>query len=125
MGRKPIIVKIGDRERTVKYDLNALCLFEEETGLPLDQALKSMKMKNIGALLGAGLIHKDPFLTIDDIGRIEYLDLQEIIPIVTSALTPKTDGERPIVAPESVSTGNGSGASGDMIYASVTPNSGG
>src|SRR4030095_12219520 len=110
MRRKPIVVKIGDRERTVKYDLNALCLFEEETGLPLDQALKSMKMKNVRALLWAGLIHEDPLLTIDDIRRIAYLDPHESLPLVTSALTPKTDGERPTTAPEPASTGNGSGA---------------
>ena len=59
-----------DKERELKFDLNALEMVEELTGKTLDKATESLNMKTLKALLYSGLIHEDKELTLDYVGAL-------------------------------------------------------
>ena len=62
-----------DRERTLKYDYNALALAEKETGKNLLTDLGSLRrlsITDLRSLLWAGLLHEDPELTVEAAGRL-------------------------------------------------------
>lgn len=127
--RMQVTIELDGRERVLRYDLNALCLFEEETKTSLGDALRRLTMSSLRALLWAGMIHEDPMLTIQDVGRMEYPDLQTIMQKVVTAIGADSGSpaSRPTNAPETptaASTGTASGASEDMISVSATANSG-
>jgi hypothetical protein len=67
-----------DKERTLLFDLNALCELEEAFGT-IDEAFKKLEkisMKGIRKLLHAALIHEDESLTEKEVGRL--IDLNNI-----------------------------------------------
>ncbi|WP_044895964.1 hypothetical protein [Bacillus alveayuensis] len=67
-----------DKERTMKFDLNALCELEEAFGT-LEEAFKSlekMSMKAIRKLLHASLVHEDESLTEKQVGQL--IDINNI-----------------------------------------------
>ena len=49
--RKLVTIELDGAPRLLRYDLNALCAFEEQTGVSITDALKSQSMKAIRALL--------------------------------------------------------------------------
>ena len=60
-----------DRERTLRFDMNAQVAFEDATGEnTLDGAFwkKKMTAKITRALIWACLVHEDPALTIEQVG---------------------------------------------------------
>ena len=59
-----------DKERELKFDLNALELVEEMTGVTLDKATENVSMKTLKVLLYSGLVHQDPDLTVDYVGSL-------------------------------------------------------
>ena len=62
-----------DRERSLKFDYNALALAEKETGKNLltDLAsLKTLRVTDLRALLWAGLLHEDSALTVEAAGSL-------------------------------------------------------
>lgn len=62
-----------DRERTLRFDMNARVEFEEATGEnSLEPAFwtKKMTAKNQRALIWACLVHEDPALTLKDVGAM-------------------------------------------------------
>jgi hypothetical protein len=61
-----------DRERALRFDFNALSLFEETTGLnSLDASIwQSLNAKNLRAMLWAALKHDDPSLTQEQVGSM-------------------------------------------------------
>lgn len=65
-------IKIAlDKERTLRFDMNAQVAFEEATGEnTLDGAFwkKKMTAKNTRALVWACLVHEDPGLTLQHVG---------------------------------------------------------
>jgi hypothetical protein len=133
MRRTPVTITL-DRERTLRYDLNAMCTVEELTGESLTDLMRKPTIKNIRAVIWAGLIHEDPAITQTDVGGwIELAELQHIIQQIHKALgkdVVPADAENPIDAQAMPSKANGSighdyGASGDMISDSVSPSSGG
>jgi hypothetical protein len=66
-------VKIDlDRERALRFDFNALSLFEETTGLnSLDASIwSSLNAKSLRAMLWAALKHDDPSLTQEQVGAM-------------------------------------------------------
>lgn len=73
-----------DKERELKYDLNALELVEELTGVTLDKATEKVSMKTLKVLLYSGLVHQDPDLTVDYVGSLVTM---ENIKEVSEALT--------------------------------------
>lgn len=66
-------VKIDlDRERELRFDFNALSLFEETTGLnSLDTSIwQSLNARNLTTMLWAALKHDDPSLTREQVGAM-------------------------------------------------------
>lgn len=68
--------KMVDAHFKLQYDANALCEFEEESGLKLGQMLSAMEkpedmsMKMIRALLWAGLVEHHEEITVKEAGNI-------------------------------------------------------
>ena len=129
--RNPVTIELDGRQRVLKYDLNALCLFEESTKQGVREALQELRMSSIRALLWAGLIHEDPLLTIEDVGKMEFGSLRDMVAQVVSALNDQpaaAAAARPTEAPAMTavvaSTGAVSGASDDSISVLQTANSG-
>lgn len=130
--RIPVTIELDGRERVLRYDLNALCLFEESTKQGVREALQDLRMASIRALLWAGLIHEDPLLTIEDVGKMEFGSLRDMVTKVVSALNSDQPAvaaaARPTEAPAMMavvaSTGPVSGASDDSISVLQTANSG-
>lgn len=77
-----------DKERTMLFDLNALCELEEQYGT-LDEALdglKKMSFKAIRKLLHACLVHEDESLTEKEVGKLVNMDnMQDIASKITEA----------------------------------------
>jgi hypothetical protein len=86
---KPIPIKL-DKERTLKYDLNAFAELEDRFGTiqkAFDE-LEKQKLKAVRAIVWAGLIHEDPKLTEQQVGSmLSFADLATILPAVTEAIT--------------------------------------
>jgi hypothetical protein len=78
-----------DKERFLKFDLNAFAELEDTYG-NIDDAMKAMEkgsIKAVRALLWSGLIHEDPSLTQKDVGALIGLsDLQELSKSLTEAM---------------------------------------
>jgi hypothetical protein len=128
--RPPVVIELDGKERILKYDLNALCLFEEHSKTTLARALNDRSMSSIRALLWAGLLHEDSLLTIEDVGKMSFSNLREVSTKLAQALngdSPEADADRPTAAPgliTTASTGGISGPSGDSISVLATANSG-
>jgi hypothetical protein len=95
---KPVPIKL-DKERNLKYDLNAFAELEERFGSVQKafEELEKQKLKAVRAVLWAGLIHEDPKLTEQQVGAmLSFGDLATILPAVTEAITaalPQVDGD--------------------------------
>ncbi len=63
---------LGDKERTLRLDFNALSKAEEVTGKNFVEVLtwQELNAREVRALAWACLVHEDPALTIEDVGRL-------------------------------------------------------
>lgn len=128
--RLPVTIELDGKERSLKFDLNALCLFEEQAKTSLRSALADLSMTSVRTLVWAGLLHEDPLLTVQDVGKMEFVSLRDVSEKVVKALngdTASADREaRPIAAPVTIPalTGIRSGASDDSISVLASANSG-
>ncbi|MFV9511805.1 hypothetical protein [Tepidibacillus sp. LV47] len=93
----PIIL---DKERHLKFDLNAFAELEELYG-DFQTAMDAMQkgsIKAIRAMLWAGLIHEDKSLTVEDVGSmIDMSNINEVVGIISKAISeamPKGDEEK-------------------------------
>jgi hypothetical protein len=62
-----------DRDRYLRYDINALANLEEATGMTIEQAMDEKKIQSlrvVRALVWAGLLHEDPKLKIETAGDL-------------------------------------------------------
>lgn len=69
------------RVRNLKFDVNALADFEQETGMGFAQLMKQRAVfASARAMLWAGLKHEDRALTIEDVGNLlsDYLRDEEV-----------------------------------------------
>lgn len=69
------------RIRNLKFDVNALADFEQETGMGFAQLMKQRAVfASARAMLWAGLKHEDRALTIEDVGNLlsDYLRDEEV-----------------------------------------------
>ena len=87
--RKGITVEL-DKPRTLRYGMNALAKIEDIT----KKSIVSIDLNNIGikdllAIIYAGLYHEDKSLTLDKVGDIvdEYSDMNTIAEKVGEAFT--------------------------------------
>lgn len=79
-----------DKPRTLRYGMNALVKIEDITGksiLSLD--LSKVGVKDLLAIIYAGLYHEDQTLTPEKVGDLidEYSDLNEVAEKIGEALT--------------------------------------
>lgn len=100
-----------DRERHLKFDLNAACQIEEHTGKNYFKMLgDGLTASDLRAVLWAGLVHEDADLTIEQIGAMihpgKVVTLMEAISeAVTASLPESTEQqeaqvERPLAVAE-------------------------
>lgn len=88
-------VDIGGKSRELRFDFNALVQFEEDTGLNvLDGAVwNNMTATSLRALLRAALLHKEPELTLAEVGGwLELTDtakIGEVLAAVFSSAMPE------------------------------------
>lgn len=73
-----------DKERTIKFDLNALVEVEETLGFALTELENKFSIKTLRTLLHAGLVHEDAELTEKYVGSLIGFDN---LPEVQEALT--------------------------------------
>ena len=63
-----------DKPRKIKFDLNAVAEFEEETGSSFvsiaSDGADGLGMKHVRALLWAGLLHEDQKITVKEAGDL-------------------------------------------------------
>ncbi|MBD1372497.1 hypothetical protein IC620_09020 [Hazenella sp. IB182357] len=64
-----------DKQRRLKFTMNALSELEDVMGKPVTE-LGNVGMKELRALLWAGLIHQNPDLTLQEAG--DLMDLENI-----------------------------------------------
>mgnify|MGYP001103506373 CR=1 FL=1 len=63
-----------DKERVIKFDLNALIDVEESLGFSLAELGEKMSIKAMRTLLTAGLRHEDEELTERQVGSLINMD---------------------------------------------------
>ncbi len=78
--KKTKIIAINlDKERHIKFDLNAFEIIENLTGKSVAEIGQDMKMSTLKVLLYAGLKWEDKDLTAEYVGTLVTLDnLQEV-----------------------------------------------
>lgn len=79
-----------DRPRTLRYGMNALAKIEDITGKSLMSLdLASVSIKDLLAIVYAGLYHEDKELTLEQVGDLidDYSNLNEVAEKVGKALT--------------------------------------
>jgi hypothetical protein len=80
---KPITIVL-DKERSLIFDLNAICELEEKHG-SMQGAMDAMSkgsMKAVRSLLYAGLKHEDDSLTEEKVGKL--IDISKLVLIGTT-----------------------------------------
>lgn len=88
-----------DKPRTLRYGVNALAKIEDIIGKPLSALdLGKVGIKDLLAIVYAGLYHEDKNLTVEQVGDLidEHSNLAEIAEKVGEALTlafGKTEGK--------------------------------
>jgi hypothetical protein len=92
-----------DKERVLRYSLNAISLYEEKTGEPLAVALRELtkhSFKAIRRVIWAGLLHEDPELTEEQVGEmIEFDQIQGLVVAINSVLGTRAPAiDRPMLA---------------------------
>ena len=86
---KPEVKIQLDKERTIRFDLNAMSNFEKVTGRNiLTNALENLSANEIRALLWACLTDEDPSLTIEQVGKFVTLEnMTEVAEKLNEAFT--------------------------------------
>ena len=72
-------VVLNGETRHLYYNLNSFELIEELTGQSIDSIGDNLSMKNLKALIYAGLVHEDKNLTLDDVGNM--IGMEDIKPV--------------------------------------------
>ena len=95
----PTVKIVLDRERTLRFDFNALASFEEQSGRSaLDPAVwNSPDAKTLRALLWAAMLHEDEALTIKAVGAMIHAGnvsyVSEKIQEASAASNPEPSGD--------------------------------
>jgi hypothetical protein len=116
---KPIKVKL-DKERNLLLDMNAMSDFEDLTGKSFLKGfdLNNLKIKDVRALLWAGLHQEDKTLTPEAVGAMlgvsNIKDVMQAIYKAIASAVPETDDETKNLT-QSPSPGDSSGQSGNTL----------
>ena len=87
--KKGVIYKL-DKERTLRYGVNALARIEDSIGKPImGLDLEHLGIKELLAIVHAGLYHEDKSLTVEQVGDLidDYSDINEVAEKLGEALT--------------------------------------
>jgi len=86
---KPDVKIQLDKERTIRFDLNAMCNYEDVTGENIfANALEKLSAKEVRAMLWACLLSEDPSLTLEYVGSLITLDnMAEVAEKLNEAFT--------------------------------------
>lgn len=87
--KKSVTIEL-DKARNLRYGINALVTVEELTGKPLTKLdLESVSIKDLRAILYAGLCHEDKTLTPEKVGQLidDYTNITEIAGKLGEAFT--------------------------------------
>lgn len=102
----PIVL---DRQRHLLLNLNAYCIAEEITGVNYIQKTASgdLSMRDLRALLYAGLLHEDPKLTLSQVGEMVGADDFGAVGDAVLAAMQESKGkevapERPLAVPAGI-----------------------
>ena len=72
--KESIPIELGGKTRHLRFDFNAMVALEEELKISIMEIgtilSGAVKLKDIRAILWAGLIHEDPALTPRDVGAL-------------------------------------------------------
>lgn len=85
---KAIKIKL-DKERTLRFDLNAMAELEEKFGdiQAVFGVMQNQSMKGIRTVLWAALVHEDESLTEKRVGQlIDFNNLGEVMEAISQAL---------------------------------------
>lgn len=88
-----------DKQRNLRFDLNAMAAYEEATGKSAFSIGDDINAKSIRALLWASLIHEDEELTIEQVGSMIHTGnmtdiTNKINQLVQSSTKTDEDGEQ-------------------------------
>jgi hypothetical protein len=77
-----------DKQRNFRFTFNAFCELEDVLDRPLTELQKGFKMKDLRALVWAGLLHEEPELTIEQAGDLidEAESIEEVAEAVSKAI---------------------------------------
>ena len=106
---KTVLIEL-DKARRLKYDVNAFVAIEEALGTTLGRAFRSPGLREVRALLWAGLQWEDRDLTPEDVGDIiqTYLENGGDLDKLTDAIRKALEGSRLIRSTDGMDTeGNG------------------
>lgn len=67
---KPSVLIELDKPRNIRLDTNAIALVEEVLDKPIDEFGTRFGVREIRAVLWAGLLHEDKSLTLEDVGNL-------------------------------------------------------
>lgn len=96
-----------DRKRRLKFNMNALSELEDVLGRPITQLSdQTIGMKELRALLWAGLLHEDPDLSLQEVGAlVEMENIQLISEKITEAMMlafPQSDQKKRLGGPNGI-----------------------
>jgi hypothetical protein len=84
-----------DKERELRYDLNAMCAYESLTGksaFAVGDSDAGIKATDIRALLWSCLLHGDPTLSAEEVGKfITVKNLGDISTVLTKVIGDSVD----------------------------------
>ena len=106
MGKLAPSVKVElDRERVLRFDLNAMVDFEEASGKSVREISEEMPMRDFRILIWACLVADDPDLTLRDVGAIanSIASFQELKTAITNILAGSMPELDPDAAPKAPS----------------------
>jgi hypothetical protein len=98
--QESVNIELGGKRRALRYDLNALVALEEELKISIQDLGSllggSVRLKDLRAILWAGLIHEDAALTPKSVGALisgpqEMAEIGKAIKAAIEAAFPPAD----------------------------------
>lgn len=89
--RGEVVIRLGEKDHTVCFTINSICALEGELGLNINQIatqlndVGNLSMRVIRALIWAGLLERNPEITLSEAGAFGGGDLQAVLGKVIEA----------------------------------------
>ena len=103
---KPFVVVNLDRPRKIKYTINALATLEDILERPVTELGSNVGVRELRALLWAGLLHEDANLTLEQAGNLmDEIDITILTEKIGEALNAALGGQKNAEKVAAVGTG--------------------